>query len=347
MSFRLGIPSKRTIDKEYDVIVVGAGPAGLTAAMYAARYKLKTLLIGETMGGQLSMAGVVDDYPGLIEVPASELIQKFLDHTKKHGVNIHIDRVIDIRKDPSNSMFTVATRRNEQFKSYAVILAVGLERKKLNVPGEKEFAGKGVSYCTVCDVPFFKDKRIIIVGGGNAGVTGAIHALGYVSKLYLITRGPKFRAFPIYVEQLMKYKEKMGDKIEISFNSTIAEIGGKDTVEYVIVKNLKTGEHRKIEVDGVFIEIGNQPPVEFFKKIGLETDEHGLIDVKPGGYTNIEGIFAAGDCAGGKYKYYYQQVVTSAAEGAIAADAAFKWILNKGYSIIGLKEDRASETFKL
>jgi thioredoxin reductase (NADPH) len=331
MSLRLRI-FKPAREEEYDVIVVGAGPAGLSAALYSARYRLKTLLIGETIGGQLASAGIVDDYPGLIEVEASELIQRFVNHVSKHGVPIVRDRVEDVKKE--GDFFRIYTRSGTTYRSRAVIIAVGLERKKLGVPGEAEYSGKGVSYCTVCDVPFFKGKRIVIVGGGNSGVTGAIHAVGYASKIYLVTRGERLRAFPVYVGTLNKYS----DKVEIILNSTVIEIGGDAEVRYAVIKNLKTGETRKVDVEGVFIEIGNQPPTDFFRKIGLEVDEKGLINVKPGGYTNIEGIFAAGDCAGGKNKYYYQQVITSAAEGAMTADAAFKWIIQKGYQVLGLQK---------
>ena len=332
MSFRLRIsgPAGPVQEENYDVVVVGAGPAGLSAALYSARYRLKTLLIGETIGGQLANAGIVDDYPGLIEVEASELVQRFVKHVSKHGVPIVRDRVEDIKRD--GDYFSIYTRSGRVYRSRAVIIAIGLERRKLGISGEAEYAGRGVSYCTVCDVPFFKDKRIVIVGGGNSGVTGAIHAVGYASKIYLVTRGDRLRAFPVYVDALSKYR----DKVEIILNSTLSEIGGDREVRYAVIKNLKTGEDRKVEVEGVFIEIGSQPPTEFFKKIGLEVDDKGLIDVKPGGYTNIEGIFAAGDCAGGKYKYYYQQVVTAAAEGSMAADAVFKWIIQKGYQVIGL-----------
>ncbi|MCC6030962.1 MAG: FAD-dependent oxidoreductase [Desulfurococcales archaeon] len=334
--FRLKMP--KPVSKYYDVIVVGLGPAGLAAGLYSARYMLKTLIIGETVGGQLSMAGTVDDYPGFIEIQASDLVARFREHVEKHKADILIDKVENIRKTEDQEYFEVETRRGERYYARAVILAVGLKRRKLGAKGEDEYAGRGVSYCTVCDIPFFKGKRVAIVGGGNSGVTGAVHAIGYVEKLYLITRGDRFRAFPIYVNRLLSYKEKYPDKIEIIFNSTITEIGGREQVEYAIVTNLKTGEKKKIDVEGVFVEIGNEPPTEFFKKIGLETDERGLIIVKPGGYTNIEGIFAAGDCAGGPYKYYFQQVLTSAAEGAAAADAAFKWIIGKGFKIIGLEE---------
>ncbi len=333
-SFRLKIPG-RAEAREYDVIVVGLGPAGLTAALYSSRYGLKTLAIGETMGGQLSMAGLVDDYPGFIEIQASDLVARFKAHAEKHNVEIILDRVEDIRKLDDQQKFEVVTRRGHSYFSRAVILAMGLKRKKLGAVGEDEFAGRGVSYCTVCDVPFFKNKKIIIVGGGNSGVTGALHAVAYVSKIYLVTRGDRLRAFPIYIERLMSIKKERPDFIDIILNSTVTEIGGRETVEYAVITNLKTGEKRKVDVDGVFVEIGNEPPTDFFKKIGLEVDERGLITVKPGGYTNIEGIFAAGDCAGGSYKYYFQQIITSAAEGAAAADAVFKWITQKGFKIIG------------
>lgn len=336
--FRLKI--QKPLSTDYDVVVVGLGPAGLSAALYTARYMLKTLVIGETMGGQLSMAGVIDDYPGLPEIQASDLVARFRAHVEKHGVDILVDRVEDIRRIDEQGLFEIVTRTGKRFYSRAVILAVGLRRRKLGAVGEDEFAGRGVSYCTVCDIPFFKGKRVVIVGGGNSGVTGAIHALAYASKIYLVTRGDRLRAFPVYVERLMTYRESEPDKIEIIYNSTVTEIGGREHVEYAIVTNLKTGEKRRIDVEGVFVEIGNEPPVDFFKKIGLETDERGLVVVRPGGYTNIEGIFAAGDCAGGPYKYYFQQIITSAAEGAAAADAVFKWIIQKGYKTIGLEKKR-------
>lgn len=317
--FRLSIPPTPTIH-EYDVIVVGAGAAGLTAAIYLARYKLNVLVIGEVIGGTMTEAPIIDDYPGLPEISGSDLANRFTEHVKKYGIPIIRDYVVDITKH--NKKFIINTKSGTKYYSKAVILAIGLKRRKLGVPGESEFIGKGVSYCVTCDIPLFKGKVVAIVGGGNAALTGALHAAQIASKVYLIHRRSEFRAFPIYIELV-----KENPKIELVLNAIVREIGGREKVEYILVERKDENKLMKISVDGVFIEIGFEPPTQFLKKIGIEVDETGRAIVKPGQRTNIDGLFVAGDCAGGPYKYRFEQVITAAAEGAIAADAAFKYLM--------------------
>ena len=315
---RLGIRPKPT--EVMDVVVVGAGPAGLTAALYAARFMLRVVVIGEEIGGTLTEAGEVDDYPAVPSIQGPDLAKKFELHVSKYKVPIIRDRVIDVRR--SSNLFEVYTQHNGVFKGKTVILAVGSKRRRLNVPGEAEFSGRGVSYCAPCDAPLFKDKVVAVVGGGNAALQAALLMTSYSPKVYLIHRRDTFRAFPIYVKLTLS-----NPKIEPILNSVVTEIGGDKFVKWVRVRNVKSGEERVINVEGVIVEIGSEPPKEFFKRIGLETDEKGYIVVKPGQLTNIPGIFAAGDCTAGPYKKKFDQIVTAAAEGAIAALSAYEYLI--------------------
>ncbi|MGC9012006.1 thioredoxin-disulfide reductase [Thermogladius sp.] len=323
MSFKLRIVPVKAPTKEevYDVVIVGGGPAGLTAALYSARYELKTVVVTKLVGGYVTEATIVDDYPGLPDIPGEELVNRFVNHVKKYNVPIIQDEVIDMyRKD---KLWCVKTVGEKELCGYAVIIAVGSEKRKLNVKGEEEFSGRGVSYCATCDGPLFKDKIVAVVGGGNSALTSAIYLASLASKVYLIHRRDEFRAFRVYVEKALN-----NPKIEILKNSVVKEIIGDNRVRAIRIENRVTGEERVIEVDGVFVEIGLKPPREFFEKIGLEVDETGHAVVKVDRSTNLEGVFVAGDAAGGPYKYRFEQIITAAADGAIAADAAFKYILS-------------------
>jgi len=304
--------------EKFNVIIVGLGPAGYSAALYSARYLMKTLVIGETPGGQLTEAGEVDDYLGLIGIQAADMIRVFNKHIEKYNVPIIIDSVTSIIKEGEN--FKVITKRKGEFLTDSVILAIGVKRRKLGVPGEAEFAGRGVSYCSICDAPLFKGKKAVaVVGGGDSALEGAELLSRYVSKVYLIHRRDQFRAQPIYVKIV---KEK--PNVEIVLNSVVTEIKGTKKVERVVVKNLKTNEIKELEVDGVFVEIGFEPNVEFAKKIGVETDEQGYIKVDEWMRTNIPGLFAAGDCT--NMNKGFRQIITAAAQGAIAAYSAYKFV---------------------
>ncbi len=324
MGFRLTmLPRKAAKEEVYDIAIVGAGPAGITAALYSARFVLRTVLITEEFGGTLNDAGEVDDYPGIPGIPGPELAKRFEQHLSKYRVPVVRDVVTDVKK--VGDIFEVYTRHQGVFKAKAIIIAVGSKRRKLGVPGEEEFAGKGVSYCAPCDAPLFKGKVVAVVGGGNAALQAALLLASYCPRVYLIHRRDSFRAFPVYVKLV-----KENPKIELVLNSVVTEIGGDKSVEWVKIKNRVTGSERVLDVKGIVIEIGSEPPVEFFKKVGLEMDEHGYIKVGPDQSTNVEGVFAAGDCTGGPCKKKFDQVVTAAAEGAIAALSAYEYLMKKG-----------------
>jgi len=305
---------------KFDVIIVGLGPAAYSSALYSARFMLKTLVIGETPGGQLSEAGEVDDYLGLIGIQAQDMIKLFNKHIEKYNVPAILDTVEKIEK--VGDEFIVKTKRKGEYKASAIILAIGVKRRKLNVPGEAEFTGRGVSYCSVCDAPLFRNRVVAVVGGGDSALEGAEILSRYATKVYLIHRRDEFKAQPIYVENV-----KQKPNVEFILNSVVKEIKGDKIVRSVIVHNLKTGEDKEIPVNGVFVEIGFEPPTDFARNNGIETDEHGYIKVDEWMRTNIEGVFAAGDCTG--MWLGFRQVITSAAQGAIAAHSAFTYLNQK------------------
>ncbi|MGQ4832463.1 MAG: thioredoxin-disulfide reductase [Candidatus Asgardarchaeia archaeon] len=300
--------------REYDVIIVGAGAAGLTAGIYAARYKLSTIIISKDIGGTMATAGIIENYPGFIEIDGEELVDRFVRHVKHYKINIVLEEVTEVRKEGD---YIVLKTFSGDWRAKAVILTMGAERIKLGVPGEKEFFGRGVSYCATCDAPLFKGKTVAVVGGGDTAVKEALHLTGYAEKVYLIHRRDQFRAEPIYIDRI-----KTNPKIELVLNHTVKELRGNKTLEEIVLD-----DGTIIKADGIFVAIGLRPPVEFFKKIGLEVDDEGYVIVKEDQSTNIPGIFAAGDCTTASNKF--RQVVTAAAEGSIAADGAFHYIAKK------------------
>lgn len=322
MRFRITLGLRPRPAELLDVLIIGAGPAGLTAALYAARFALKTLVISEEVGGTLMEAGEIDDYPGIPSIHGPELARRFEAHVVKYNVPIVRDRVTDVRK--TNDIFEVHTEHSGVFRSRTVIIAVGSKRRRLGVPGEDKFIGKGVSYCAPCDAPLFKGKVVAVVGGGNAALQAALLMTSYSPKVYLIHRRDSFRAFPIYVKLV-----KENPRIELLLNTVVTEVGGEKTLKWVKIKNVKSGEERKLEVKGLIVEVGSEPPREFFEKIGLEVDDKGYIVVRPGQLTNIPGIFAAGDCTAGPCKKKFDQIVTAAAEGALAALSAYEYIMER------------------
>ncbi|MFP3347015.1 MAG: thioredoxin-disulfide reductase [Sulfolobaceae archaeon] len=301
----------------FDLIIVGLGPAAYSAALYAARYMLKTLVIGETPGGQLTEAGEVDDYLGLIGIQAQDMIKVFNKHMEKYNVPVILDHVESIRKDGDE--FVVKAKRKGEFKAKSVILAIGVKRRKLNVPGEAEFTGRGVSYCSICDAPLFKNKVVAVIGGGDSALEGAEILSRYATKVYLIHRRDEFKGQPIYLENI-----KTKPNVEIILNTVVTEIKGDKLVKSILTKNVKTGETKELNVNGVFVEIGFEPPTDFARANGLETDAMGYIKVDEWMRTNIQGVFAAGDCTG--MWLGFRQVITSAAQGAVAAHSAFRYL---------------------
>ncbi|MCY0850423.1 thioredoxin-disulfide reductase [Sulfuracidifex metallicus] len=308
------------LGEKFDVIIVGLGPAAYSAALYSARYIMKTLVIGEIPGGQLTEAADVDDYLGLINLPAQKMIETFNQHISRYNVPVLMETVESIKKEGDE--FIVKTKRKGEYKASAVIVAIGVKRRKLNVPGEEKFTGKGVSYCSVCDAPLFKNRPVVVVGGGDSALEGAELLSRYATKVYLVHRRDQFKGQPFYVE-IIKHKPN----VEIILNSTVTEIKGEKLVNKAVVQNLKTGEIRELDVNGVFVEIGFEPPVDFARNNGIETDERGYIKVDEWMRTNVDGIFAAGDCTG--LWMGFRQVITATAQGAVASHAVYSYLNEK------------------
>jgi len=298
----------------YDVIIVGGGPAGLTAAIYSARNKLKTLVLARDKG-VLCYAHKIENYPGFKSISGLELIEKFEEQAKEFGAEIKNEEVLRVSKE--NYKFKVKTRENS-YESKAIILALGTEKAKLNIDNENKFVGHGVSYCATCDAPFFKNKIVAVVGGSNSAAMSALVLAEHAKKVYIIYKGNEMKAEKILVDRL---KEK---GVEIITNSVIKKLEGDYILRAIIIE--QEGKEKVLKVDGLFIEIGYVPSSTLAQNLGLEM-ENNFIKVNEKMETNIQGIFAAGDITTGSSGL--RQIVTACAEGAIAAISAFKYVKSK------------------
>lgn len=302
-----------------DLIIVGAGVAGMTASVYASRYKIKHLLFGEKPGGQGMLAGKVENYPGYVAINGPELMQKFGEQVKSYGVEVKQERVGGLAKIESG--FEVTTK--EKFQAKTLILAMGASYRHLNIPGEDKLVGKGISYCTNCDAPFFKEKTVAIVGGGDSAVTGAVQTAAFANKVYIIHRRNEYRAEPTWVEKMRKV-----GKVEEVLSNEVKEIKGTKKVESLVLKNPYQGSP-ELRVDGVFIEVGQVPSFALAKQLGVELDERNYVKVDPGMATNVPGVYAAGDLAAVQRGILFRQFVTAASDGARAAASVYQY-LHKG-----------------
>lgn len=289
--------------EEYDLIIIGGGPAGLSAAIYAARYKLKTGIFSKTIGGIAATAHKICNYPSYKEIKGFELMQKFIEQAKSLKVSIFYNEIIKIKRQEPG--FIVSTKKAD-YSCKKILIAIGTVRQKLNVPGEAGLLGKGVSYCATCDGSLFQDKIVAVIGGSDAALTSALLLAEYSTKVYIIYRKEKFfRAEPSWVDLVENNK-----KIECIFNEEVIKINGKEKVQSV---DLKSGKNLKL--DGIFIEVGSLPKIDFLSNLKIEQDEKGYILVDKNQKTNEKGIYAAGDITNNVLK----QIITSGAEGAIAA----------------------------
>ena len=307
----------------YDLIIIGGGPAGITAGIYAARQKLNSLLITKSFGGQmLKKAVMIENYPGFEEISGMELIQKFEKQLRRasarsdgHKIDIERDEVTKVEKIEEH--FLVITKNKNRFESKAIIVASGADPRPLKVLGEKEFLGKGLSYCPLCDGPLFLDKTVAVIGGGNSAFEAAIFLSKIAKKIYILEASEKVRADAENQERVKKT-----GKVEIITNTQVQKIQGKQFVNSLIYEDRKTKREIKLPVEGIFVEIGSQPATSFVKDL-VDFNERDEIAVEfETCQTKTPGLFAAGDCNIGKFK----QIVTAASEGAKAALAAYGYI---------------------
>jgi thioredoxin reductase (NADPH) len=295
----------------YDVIIVGGGPAGLTAAIYSARNKFKTLVLARDKG-VLSYAHTIENYPGFKSISGLELIEKFEEQAKEFGAEVKNEEVLRISKEEDK--FKVKTRE-QVYEAKTIILALGTEKAKLNIENEDKFIGRGISYCATCDAPFFKNKIVAVVGGSNSAAMNALALAEHAKKVYIIYRRDEIRAEKILVDRL----KKAG--VEIITNSIVKRVEGDNVLRRVIIE--QEGKEKVLELDGLFIEIGYVPASSLAQNLNLEM-ENNFIKVNEKMETSIKGVFAAGDITTGSAGL--RQIVTACAEGAIAAISAFRYL---------------------
>ncbi|MBA3029146.1 MAG: thioredoxin-disulfide reductase [Desulfobacteraceae bacterium] len=297
---------------DYDLLILGGGPAGLTAGLYATRAKLNTLLLEKTVpGGQILVTDWIENYPGFPEgISGLDLVQKMTEQATKFGLNIESNEVLSVDFSGPVKKVSVSDRT---LTAHAVILCTGASPKKLGVPGEDRFYGRGVSFCATCDAPFYKNRVVVAVGGGDTAVQESLYLTKFAKKVYLVHRRDKLRA-----EAILQERALSNPKIEVLWDTVVTDVlGGLTNVEGVRIKNVKSGESRDISADGCFIWVGIQPATGFLKD-AVELDEFGFIPVNQKMGTSVSGVFAAGDVRTTPLR----QVVTAVGDAAIAVNSA-------------------------
>jgi thioredoxin-disulfide reductase len=298
----------------YDTIIIGGGAAAMSAAIYAARRQMKTLMITKDFGGQMMWASVIENYPGYKSIAAAELIEKFAEQVKELGVEIKNSEVKRIEKI-GEEHFEVSTA-SDKFSGKTVIVAIGAAHRQLNIPGEKELGGRGVAYCANCDGPLFRNKTVAVVGGGNSALDSAGLLTKIAGKVYLIHQFDAFQAF-----EALEKRVREATNLEIIFMSKVEEIVGEKKVTGIKVRNLTDNSLKEIPVDGIFVEIGFEVKTGLVKDL-VKTNERNEIITSDKGETSLSGMFSAGDCTNGPFR----QIVISTGQGAIAALSAYQYI---------------------
>lgn len=302
-------------DKTFDIIILGGGPAGLSAAIYAARSAAKTAIIDISMlGGQPSNYLELENYPGFAKIGGYDLMEKFEEHADMFGIQKF--PMEEIQSVDLTSEIKTVTTLNGKFEAKSIIIATGAQSKKLGVEGEKEYVGRGVSYCAVCDGAFYKDKVVAVVGGGNAAVEEACYLTKFASKVYLIHRRDELRADKIVQERAFK-----NEKLEFIYDTVVNRINGEDLVKSATIENVKTHEVKDLAIDGIFPYIGFEPNADLFTG-QVKQDKNGFIIVDEAMQTSVKGVYAIGDVRVTPLR----QVITAAADGAVAAVYAGRYI---------------------
>ncbi len=307
--------------ESWDLIIVGAGAAGLTAGIYGSRSGLKTLIIEERLaGGTAADAPLIENYPGFPSITGSELTDKMVTHCRKTGTTIReLEAVVSMELAGEKKLIKTA---NAEYEAPAVIIACGAHYRELGVKGEAEFKGRGVSYCGVCDGPFFKGKRIVVVGGGNSACTTTLYTSGLAAEVTVVHRRDAFRAEDALVKVITSKSN-----VKFLWNSELKEIKGDKVVKSVVVANFKTGETVELPVEGVFVQIGESPNSQLAQASGVAVDETGRIKVDVRQQTNLPGVYAAGDIT----NHPVMQVGTAVGQGITAALEAYSYIKQPYY----------------
>jgi len=303
-------------EKVYDVIIAGAGPAGMTAAVYTARANMSTLMIERGMpGGQMANTEDIENYPGFDSILGPDLSNKMFEHAKKFGAEYAYG---DIQSIEDGYPYKLVKAGNKEYLAKSVIVALGATHRSLGVPGEKELSGRGVSYCAVCDGAFFREKELVVVGGGDSAVEEAIFLTRFATKVTIVHRREEFRA-----QKIIQKRAFENPKIDVIWNTVVKEIRGEQKVSGVLMEDVKTGEQKEFPCDGVFIYVGMDPLSKAVQGLGI-TNEAGYILTDEKMQTKVPGILAAGDIR----EKMLRQVVTATGDGGIAAQSAQHYVEN-------------------
>jgi len=304
---------------EIDIAIIGAGPAGITAAIYAKRKNLTVRVFDKRIvGGYVADSVLLENYTGFSAIKGIELAQKMAEHAKAQGVAIDEGTGIEHAKKAKNG-FELEITGGEKLTAKAIIIATGTDHKQLNVPGEKELSGHGVTYCATCDGPLFRGKDVAVIGGGNSGVTNALFLADICKKVYIIEFGSELKSDNVYLEQIEKKKN-----IIVLTDRKITRIFGETTVEGIELEDTKSGESKMVSCEGVFIYIGLVPRNSLAKELGCKLGKRGYIETGKDGSTSVNGVFAAGDVTG-----IFAQAIVAAGEGAKASESAFNFLMKK------------------
>ncbi|MAF24780.1 hypothetical protein CL634_04310 [bacterium] len=312
---------KKHFHEDLDVIIIGAGPAGMSAGIYTARKKLKTLVLSKDVGGQTAISAEIENYLGYQTANGAELSAKFQEHVEKFDcidIEVGEDKLVkEISGKPGD--FLVETKAGEKFKSKVIIIASGKNPRHMGVPGEIDFTGKGLTYCATCDAPLFKDKTVCVVGGGNSALDAAWQLTTIATKVYVLVRDA---AFNTNADKVLFEKVEKAKNVEIKYQTSITEVVGEQLVTGVKIINKETNEDGELEVQGVFVEIGSVPSIDYLKEGQMNLNQWNEIVIDKHHQTSIDGIFAAGDVTDVPGK----QVIIAAGEGALAAIAASTYL---------------------
>ena len=315
ININIGSEGKAHAPSVFDVIILGAGPAGMTSAIYTSRSLLSTLVVEKIgSGGQAAVTDLIENYPGFSDgINGFELTQKMDAQAKKFGARFESEVVTGLKRSGDGTL-TVSTEGRD-FTARSVIIATGASARKLGVPGEDRFIGRGISFCATCDAAFYRDKTVAVVGGGDSAVEEGTYLTRFAKKVYIIHRRDALRACKIAQNRAMA-----NPKIEFLWNTVVQEVTGKEKIEAVTLKNVKSGETSRLDIDGMFLYVGLIPNTQMFE--GLSKDEQGYLITDENLRTNLAGVFVAGDCR----KSPVKQVATAVGDGAIAATSVEKYL---------------------